>query len=110
MKRTISLLLLFGLLALLAVQVSSARWTIPNSCAGQQHNEIKIDPKSFDDFVGQYSFPETPDFFISFWREGDRFFLQATNQRKIEIFPESENIFFLKIIDAQATFLRDAKG
>src|SRR5947199_7174211 len=74
------------------------------------HVEIKIDPKAFDEFVGQYSFLNDPEFVISFWREGDKFFLQATNQGRIQIYPESELKFFLKIFDASATFVRDAQG
>jgi uncharacterized protein len=111
MKRTTSVLLLCGFLALLTVQSSSAKFSAANTTTRQpQHTEIKIDPKVFDEFVGQYRFPDSPDLVLSFWREGDKFFLQATNQMKVEIFPESETKFFLKIIDAQATFVRDARG
>src|SRR2546423_10624724 len=78
--------------------------------AGQQQKEVKINPKTFDEFVGQYSFADNPDLMLSFFREGDKFFLQATNQGRIEIFPESETKFFLKLIDAEATFVRDAQG
>ena len=111
MKRMVSLLTFCCLLVLLIVQVSSAKWTTRHANSSQQqHIEIKLDPKLFDQFVGQYSFADNPDFVFSFWREGDKFFLQATNQMKVEIFPESETKFFLKIIDAQATFARDAQG
>ncbi len=78
--------------------------------AQQKPAEVKIDPKIFDDYVGQYSFPNNPDFIISFFREGDKFYLQATDQGRLEIFPASESKFFLKAIDADATFLRDAQG
>jgi putative CocE/NonD family hydrolase len=72
--------------------------------------EIKLDPAKFDDFVGQYTFVENPDFVLSFFREGGKFYIQATNQGRIEIFPASETKFFLKILDADATFIRDAQG
>ncbi|HYX27059.1 MAG TPA: CocE/NonD family hydrolase, partial [Pyrinomonadaceae bacterium] len=72
--------------------------------------EIKIDPKRFDDYVGQYVFVTDPDFAVSFFREGEKFYVQATNQGRIEIFAASEIKFFLKLIDADATFLRDAEG
>ncbi len=78
--------------------------------AGQRQQEIKIDPKTFDDYVGQYSFAENPDLVLSFFREGEKFFVQASGQGKIEIFPASQTKFFLKIIDADATFVRDAQG
>src|SRR5260370_15351564 len=72
--------------------------------------EIKIDPKLFDQFAGQYSFQDNPDMVLSFWREGGKFFLQATNQNKWEIFPESKTTFFRKAFFAQMTFVRDATG
>src|SRR4030095_6625782 len=70
--------------------------------------EIKIDPRKFDELVGQYTFVDSPDLVLSFFREGEKFYLQATDQGRIEIFPASETKFFLKVIDADATFIRDA--
>jgi hypothetical protein len=111
MKRTTSLLLLCGFLALLTVQSSSAGRIAQNPTTQQpQHTEVKIDPQLFDEFAGQYIIPANPDLVISFWREGDKFFVQATTQQKVEIFPESATKFFLKVTDVQATFVRDAQG
>lgn len=72
--------------------------------------EIKIDPKSFDEFVGQYALESNPDIVFSFFREGDKFFGQVTNQGRFEIFPFAEAKFFLKDLPAEATFVRDANG
>lgn len=116
MKRTLGLLILGCCLTAFAVRLSSAHWSAPaaggqNSSTQQpNHVEIKIDAKLFDDYVGQYSFLSDPDFVLSFWREGDKFLLQPTSQGRIEIFPESDTKFFLKVIEAQATFVRDAQG
>jgi putative CocE/NonD family hydrolase len=115
MNRTLCLLILGCCLTAFAVRLSSAHRSI---IAGGQnantqqpnHLEIKIDPKLFDDYVGQYSFLSDPEFVLSFWREGGKFIMQPTNQGRIEIFPESDTKFFLKIIEAQATFVRDAQG
>jgi putative CocE/NonD family hydrolase len=107
MKRTLSLLLFCGLLVLLTVQTVHWSWT---TRAQLQHTEIKIDPNAFDEFIGQYALVSNPDFIFSFWREGDKFFMQPTNQGKAEIFPETETRFFLKVTEAQATFVRDAQG
>src|SRR5262252_5149960 len=63
--------------------------------------EVKIDPKIFDDYVGQYAIPTNPDVVLSFFREGDKYYVQATNQGRIEIFPASESKFFVKLFDAQ---------
>ena len=35
---------------------------------------------------------------------------QATGQSKVEIFPSSPTEFFLKVVDAQITFVKDASG
>src|SRR5690349_5809429 len=104
-RRFILLTILFSLFTLGAVETFR-----PAAHADQQQTEIKIDPKTFDDYVGQYTFDVNPDLVLSFFREGDKFYLQATNQGRIEIFPATESKFFLKIIDADAAFLRDAQG
>ncbi len=72
--------------------------------------EVKINPKMFDDYVGQYAIPTNPDVVISFLREDEKYYVQATNGPRIEIFPASESKFFVKLFDAQATFVRDAQG
>jgi CubicO group peptidase (beta-lactamase class C family) len=69
---------------------------------------IKIDPKILDAYVGQYEL--RPDFIITMTREGDSLMTQATGQPKFELFPESETRFFLKVVDAQVTFVKDDKG
>jgi D-alanyl-D-alanine-carboxypeptidase/D-alanyl-D-alanine-endopeptidase len=62
----------------------------------------------FDRYVGTYSL--TSNFSLTMTREGARFFSQATNQQKLEIFAESETEFFLKDVSAWLTFSIDAKG
>ena len=43
-------------------------------------------------------------------REGDRLMTQATGQGKVEIFPSAETEFFLKVTDAQLTFVKGPSG
>ena len=43
-------------------------------------------------------------------REGDQLMLQATGQPKFELFAESETEFFLKVVDAQITFVKSTSG
>ncbi len=75
-----------------------------------QHTEVKIDPKLFDQFVGQYALEVNPDVIYSFYREGDKFFMRPSRQAGIEIFPESESKFFLKVFESDFSFIRDAQG
>ena len=74
----------------------------------KQRKEITVDPKLFDRYVGRYQL--APKFILTVTREGDRLFTQATGQPKVEIFPESEREYFLKVVDAQITFETDSQG
>lgn len=76
--------------------------------APREHKEVHVDPKILDGYVG--SFQLSPGFSIAITREGDRLYEQATGQQKVEIFPESEKEFFLKVVDAQITFVTDSQG
>ena len=69
---------------------------------------VKIKPETFDAYAGRYEL--APGFVLNFWREGETFWTQATGQSKAEIFPESETTFFLKIVDAQVTFVTEGIG
>jgi serine-type D-Ala-D-Ala carboxypeptidase/endopeptidase len=69
---------------------------------------IKVAPQVLEAYVGQYEL--TPGFVITISRDGDRLYAEATGQSKIEIFPESETEFFLTIVDAQISFVKDEKG
>lgn len=42
--------------------------------------------------------------------EGSQFFAQLTGQPKFEIFRRSETEYFLKVVDAQITFVKDTEG
>lgn len=74
----------------------------------KQHKEVHVDPKIYDGYAGVYQL--AAKFFITVTRDGDRLYTQASGQSKIEIFPESEKEYFLKVVDAQITFVTDDKG
>lgn len=74
----------------------------------KEHKEVAIDPKILDNYVGSYEL--APNFILTVTREGDHLFTQATGQEKVEVFPESDHDFFLKVIDAQITFETDSLG
>lgn len=67
-----------------------------------------IDPKVFDLYAGEYELQ--PGFVIKFFRQGEKFMTQATGQGAFEIYPESETKFFLKVVDGQVEFIKDATG
>ena len=62
------------------------------------------DPAAFDEFAGTYRI--APDFAIVASREGTRFFIQATNQARLEIVPYAADKFFLRAVDAKISFVR----
>jgi CubicO group peptidase (beta-lactamase class C family) len=74
----------------------------------KEHKEVAIDPKILDNYVGSYEL--APNFLLTVTREGGHLFTQATGQGKVEVFPEGDHDFFLKVIDAQITFETDSQG
>ncbi len=83
-----------------------ARYPLSNS--GKTRTAITLAPAVLDAYVGQYQL--APEFIITFSREGDKFFAQATRQPRFEVFAESETEFFLKAVDAQISFVKNAYG
>jgi CubicO group peptidase (beta-lactamase class C family) len=73
-----------------------------------ERKEVPVDPKLFNGYVGRYQL--APNFILTVTREGDELFTQATGQGKLQIFPESERDYFLKVVDAQITFVTDSNG
>lgn len=69
---------------------------------------ITLDPAVFDRYVGKYELK--PGFVMTITREEARFFLQASDQPRFEMFAESERVFFLKAPEAEVTFDVDAQG
>lgn len=69
---------------------------------------VKVDPKIYDAYVGDYDFGQNR--FIKITKEDDKLFGQSSRVPKSEMFPESETKFFLKIADVKFVFLRDVAG
>jgi D-alanyl-D-alanine carboxypeptidase len=74
----------------------------------REHKEIHVDTRIFDGYIGNYQL--APNFSITIAREGDHLFEQATNQPRVEILPESDKDYFLKVVNAQITFVTDGQG
>jgi CubicO group peptidase (beta-lactamase class C family) len=70
--------------------------------------EAVVDPRIYDQYVGDYEL--TPGFVITILKRGNKLISQATGQPEVELFPESETRFFLKVVDAQVDFVKDASG
>jgi CubicO group peptidase (beta-lactamase class C family) len=64
--------------------------------------EITLDPKVLDTYVGVYQF--APGVTLTITRDGVRMYAQLTGQPRFEIFAEKEREFYFKVVDAQLTF------
>jgi CubicO group peptidase (beta-lactamase class C family) len=74
----------------------------------KQRQVANVNPTIYDKYVGEYEL--APGFILTVTHEGDKIFTQATGQAKIEIYPETETKFFLKVVDAQIDFVSDSTG
>lgn len=87
----------------LSAIVFGAKYDLP-----KERKAIAVSPQILDKYVGEYQLSPTIIFTIS--KEDNRLMLSIVAQPKMEIFAESETEFFLKTVDAQITFVKDATG
>ncbi len=76
--------------------------------APKAHVEVPLDPSKLEALVGVYEL--APNFQLAITKEGSALFAQATGQGKVQVYPESETEFFLKVTDAQITFVKGPDG
>ncbi|HVX39049.1 MAG TPA: serine hydrolase [Gemmatimonadaceae bacterium] len=74
----------------------------------KQRTAITLPADVLSRYVGTYQL--APNFALVVTLDGDALYAQATGQPKIRIWPESETDFFIKEVDAQISFVRDAQG
>ncbi|GAB4030804.1 serine hydrolase [Spirosoma gilvum] len=69
---------------------------------------ISVSESVLKKYVGSYQL--VPNRILSITLDNRKLFLQVTGQPRFEIFPSSETDFFLKAVNAQLTFQKDAGG
>ncbi len=69
---------------------------------------VDFEPERFDDYVGRYQL--APEFILTVTREGNRYYVQATGQGMLEVFPESETRFFATAVEAAVSFVKGDDG
>jgi bla regulator protein BlaR1 len=69
---------------------------------------IKLPTSTLDRYVGSYKMNDQT--FIDVKREGEKLQAKVTGQQWFDIFPERENHFFWKLVDAQIEFANDGTG
>jgi D-alanyl-D-alanine-carboxypeptidase/D-alanyl-D-alanine-endopeptidase len=81
---------------------------IPLRTLSAPRAETALDAETLETYVGAY--PLSPAFVLTVTREGTRLFVQATGQPRFEVFAETRDAFFLKVVDARLTFSRNEAG
>lgn len=66
---------------------------------------VTVDESILASYVGEYEI--NPGFNITVTLESGNLFIQATNQPRVNIYPESETKFFLKVVPAKVEFKRN---
>ena len=80
----------------------------PKPAPPTQRTAIALKGDVLAPYVGVYQL--APEFAIEIRLTDGALFAQATGQGAFQLWPESESAFFVKEVDAQVTFVRDAQG
>lgn len=70
--------------------------------------EIIVDTQTLDTYIGQYQLAS--GFILTVSRDGNQLNAQATGQPQFPVFPKSQNVFYLKVVEAQLTFNNNEAG
>jgi CubicO group peptidase (beta-lactamase class C family) len=87
----------------LAAIVFGAPYEVP-----MERKEIQVAAKTLEKYVGKYQL--TPQLVLSVTLESGKLMAQVSTQPKLELFAESETVFFFKTVNAQVTFVVSAQG
>jgi len=64
--------------------------------------DVEVSDAILETYIGKYEL--VPGFVLTVTKEGNQLKTQATGQPVADIFPKSENEFYLKVVEAQLTF------
>lgn len=83
-------------------------WKKTNKPVAAAPKEIQVDERVLSSYTGEYELQA--GFTITVTKEGNKLFAQATGQPQFELFATSQTHWFLKVVDAQVEFVKDAAG
>lgn len=72
--------------------------------------EVAVPAELMASYAGVYALDAMPSFKLTVTLESGQLHMQATGQDRFPIFAESQSKFFLKVVDAQVTFVPTAEG
>ena len=104
------------------IVLSNVNGTVPDTLAGatrrdhaRRHRDADLGAQgnhvpaaTLSKYVGAYELAPTAIMTITL--DGDHLMAQLTGQGKLPIFPQSETLFFLKVVDAQLEFAADGSS
>ncbi|WP_299122586.1 serine hydrolase [uncultured Winogradskyella sp.] len=70
--------------------------------------EVVVPDAILQSYIGKYQL--MPEFIIEITKNGSQLSAKATGQPMLDIFPQSENTFYLKEVDAKLTFNKNEAG
>lgn len=76
----------------------------------EEAEEFIYDAADFEPLTGRYELTIMPGFILTFSREGNRIYTQATGQPEIDITATTDSTFDLKGVNAAVTFHRNEDG
>jgi DNA-binding transcriptional MerR regulator len=71
--------------------------------------EVAVDKAVYAEYAGAYELDGGGTYYVVTAKDG-KLFTRVIGQPDIEIFPEGETEFFMKVLPVQVTFIRDADG
>jgi CubicO group peptidase (beta-lactamase class C family) len=74
----------------------------------RERKAITLPSNVLEQYVGDYDL--TPSLRVSVALENGNLMFKVPSQPAFQLYPESETVFFLKVADAQVTFVKDASG
>ena len=72
--------------------------------ASEEESEFEYDPQNFDRLAGRYELSIMPGFILTFGRDENRIYTQATNQPEVDLTATSDSTFSLIGVNASVTF------
>jgi len=79
-------------------------WKKSNNPIPEPPQEMMVDSSNLEQFAGEYEL--APQFVITVRVRDGKIFGQATGQPEFELFAKSENVFFLKVVEAEVEFIK----
>jgi len=71
-------------------------------------DEVVISNEILESYVGKYEL--SPGFILTITKDGSQMKAQATGQNMVDIFPKSDSVFYLKVVQARIEFNRTPEG